>query len=144
MDPAGFRQVIEGPAQRVGLQLELGLSNALVADTETGDALPLLAFTLEELWKQCVAGMGLTLEQYETFGRLKGAVQRKADAVLTQTLPAPSAEEIAALRQAFVEHLIRLTDDGKEAKQPARRSLLPTASLRLVDRFIDERLLVAG
>ena len=31
--------------------------------------------------------MGLTLEQYETFGRLKGAVQRKADAVLTQTLP---------------------------------------------------------
>jgi hypothetical protein len=61
-------------------------------------------------------------------------VQRKADAVLTPTLPAPSAEEIAALQQAFVEHLIRLTTDGKEAKQPARRSLLPTASLRLVDR----------
>ena len=56
--------------------------------------------------------MGLTLDQYETFGRLKGAVQRKAD--------------------------------GKEAKQPARRSLLPTASLRLVVRFIEERLLVAG
>ena len=88
--------------------------------------------------------MGLTLEQYETFGRLKGAVQRKADAVPTQTLPAPSAEEIAALRQAFVEHLIRLTTDGKGAKQPARRSLLPTASLRLVVRFIEERLLVAG
>jgi hypothetical protein len=88
--------------------------------------------------------MGLTLEQYETFGRLQGAEQRKADAVLTQTLPAPSAEEIAALQQAFVEHLIRLTTDGKEAKQPARRSLLPTASLRLVDRFSDGRLLVAG
>jgi hypothetical protein len=83
---------------------------------------------------RCLAGMGIRLEQYETFGRLKGAVQRKADAVLTPTLPAPSAEEIAALQQAFVEHLIRLTTKGKEAKQPARRSLLLTASLRLVDR----------
>jgi hypothetical protein len=88
--------------------------------------------------------MGLTLEQYETIGRLKGAVQREADAMLAQTLPEPSAEEMAALQQAFMEHLIRLTTDGKEAKQPARRSLLPTASLRLVDRFIDEGLLVTG
>jgi formylglycine-generating enzyme required for sulfatase activity len=144
MDPSGFRQVIEGPAVRVGLRLEPGLSDALVADTETGDALPLLAFTLEELWKQRVAGAGLTLEQYETFGRLKGAVQRKADAVLAQSLPAPKAEEIAALQQAFVVHLIRLTTDGQAAKQPARRSLLPPESLRLVDLFVEARLLVSG
>ena len=144
MDPSGFRQVIEGPAHRVGLRLEPGLSDALVADTETGDALPLLAFTLEELWKLRVAGAGLTLEQYETFGRLQGAVQRKADAVLTQSLPAPMAEEIAALQQAFVVHLIRLTTDGQAAKQPARRPLLPPASLRLVELFVEARLLVSG
>ncbi len=144
MEPAGFRQVIEGPAQRVGLRLEPGLSDSLVADTETGDALPLLAFTLEELWKQHVPGVGLTLEQYRTFGRLQGAVHRKADAVLTQSLPAPSAEEIEALQQAFVEHLIRLTTDGKAVKQPTRRSLLPPASLRLLDLFVEARLLVTG
>jgi hypothetical protein len=79
MDQAGFRQVIEGPARRVGLRLELGLSDALVGDTATGDALPLLAFTLQELWEGRVAGAGLTLKQYEDFGRLAGAVQRKAD-----------------------------------------------------------------
>ena len=142
MDPAGFRQVIEGPAQRVGLRLESGLSDALVGDTATGDALPLLAFTLQELWEGRVAGTGLTLMQYEGFGRLSGAVQRKADAVLSSSGAADG--EIAALREAFVGHLIGLTSDGQTAKQPARRMALPAASLRLVDLFVAARLLVAG
>jgi formylglycine-generating enzyme required for sulfatase activity len=142
MDPAGFRQVIEGPAQRVGLRLESALSDALVNDTATGDALPLLAFTLEELWKKRVAGAGLTLEQYKAFGRLNGAVQRTADAVLSSS--GAGDGEIAALQEAFVEHLIRLTSDGHAAKQPARRSALPAPSRRLVDLFVKARLLVAG
>ena len=142
LDQAGFRQVIEGPARRVGLRLELGLSDALVGDTATGDALPLLAFTLQELWEGRVAGDGLTLKQYEDFGRLAGAVQRKADEVLASS--GADDGEIAALEEAFVGHLIRLTSDGQAAKQPARRSALPAASRRLVDLFVAARLLVAG
>ncbi len=142
MEQAGFRQVIEWPARRVGLRLEPGLSDALVGDTATGDALPLLAFTLQELWEGRVAGVGLTLKQYEDFGRLAGAVQRKADEVLASSGAADG--EIAALEEAFVGHLIRLTSDGQAAKQPARRSALPAASRRLVDLFVAARLLVAG
>jgi len=142
MDQAGFRQVIEGPARRVGLRLELGLSDALVGDTATGDALPLLAFTLQELWQGRVAGAGLTLKQYEDFGRLAGAVQRKADEVLASSGAADG--EIAALEEAFVGHLIRLTSNRQAAKQPARRSALPAASRRLLDLFVAARLLVAG
>ena len=142
MDQAGFRQVIEGPARRVGLRLEPGLSDALVGDTATGDALPLLAFTLQELWEGRVAGAGLTLKQYEDFGRLAGAVQRKADEVLASSGAADG--EIAALQEAFVGHLIRLTSDGQATKQPARRSALPAASRRLLDLFVAARLLVIG
>jgi hypothetical protein len=45
----GFTQVIERPAELVGLELEPRLVRQLVNDTEAQDALPLLAFSLWEL-----------------------------------------------------------------------------------------------
>jgi hypothetical protein len=123
MDVDAFRQVIEGPAQRVGVRLETGLSDRLVRDTPSGDALPLLAFTLRELWDGRADGAGLTLKQYDDFGGLAGAVQRKADEVLATS--GATEEEIEALERAFIDHLVRLTSDGQAAKQPARLEALP-------------------
>jgi formylglycine-generating enzyme required for sulfatase activity len=142
MDVDGFRQVIEGPAQRVGVRLETGLSDRLVRDTPSGDALPLLAFTLRELWDGRADGAGLTLKQYDDFGGLAGAVQRKADEVLATS--GATDEEIEALERAFIDHLVRLTSDGQAAKQPARWEALPAASRRLVGLFVEARLLVSG
>ena len=142
MDVDGFRQVIEGPARRVGMRLETGLSDLLVRDTPSGDALPLLAFSLRELWDGRADGAGLTLKQYEDFGGLPGAVQRKADEVLSTS--GATVEEIKALESAFIDHLVRLTSDGQAAKQPARLEALPAASRRLVEMFVEARLLVSG
>jgi formylglycine-generating enzyme required for sulfatase activity len=142
MDVDGFRQVIEGPAQRVGVRLERGLTDRLVRDTPSGDALPLLAFTLRELWDGRADGAGLTLKQYDDFGGLAGAVQRKADEVLATS--GATDEEIEALERAFIDHLVRLTSDGQAAKQPARLDALPAASRRLVGLFVEARLLVSG
>ncbi|MFN9637033.1 MAG: TIR domain-containing protein, partial [Synechococcaceae cyanobacterium] len=142
MDVDGFRQVIEGPAQRVGLRLETGLSDRLVRDTPNGDALPLLAFTLRELWAGRADGAGLTLQEYDDFGGLAGAVQRKADEVLATS--GATEEEIEALERAFIDHLVRLTSDGQAAKQPARLEALPAASRQLVEMFVKARLLVSG
>jgi formylglycine-generating enzyme required for sulfatase activity len=142
MDVDGFRQVIEGPAQRVGLRLETGLSDRLVRDTPSGDALPLLAFTLRELWAGRADGAGLTLKHYDDFGGLEGAVQRKADEVLATS--GATEEEIEALERAFIDHLVRLTSDGQAAKQPAGLDALPAASRRLVGLFVEARLLVSG
>ena len=142
MDVDGFRQVIEGPARRVGLGLETGLSDRLVRDTPSGDALPLLAFTLRELRDGRADGAGITLKQYDDFGGLAGAVQRKADEVLSTS--GARAEEIEALERAFIDHLVRLTSDGQAAKQPARLQALPAASRQLVGLFVEARLLVSG
>jgi formylglycine-generating enzyme required for sulfatase activity len=142
LDVAGFRQVIEGPAQRVGLQLERGLSDRLVRDTPSGDALPLLAFTLRELWDGRSKGGGLTLQQYDDFGGLEGAVGRKADEVLSTS--GATEGEMAELERAFINYLVRLTSDRKEAKQPERLEALPPASRRLVGLFVEARLLVSG
>jgi formylglycine-generating enzyme required for sulfatase activity len=142
MDVDGFRQVIEGPAQRVGVRLETGLSDRLVRDTPSGDALPLLAFTLRELWNGLTDSAVLTLKQYERLGGLGGAVQLKAAEVLATS--GATDEEIEALESAFVDHLVRLTSDGQVAKQPARLVALPAASRRLVGLFVEARLLVSG
>jgi formylglycine-generating enzyme required for sulfatase activity len=142
MDVDGFRQVIEGPAQRVGLRLETGLSDRLVRDTPSGDALPLLAFTLRELWDGKDEDGALTIAQYTKEKSMAAAVQRKADEVLSTS--GATAEEIEALERAFIDHLVRLTSDGQAAKQPARLEALPAPSRRLVGLFVEARLLVSG
>ncbi len=142
MDLGGIRQVIEGPALRAGLRLELGLCDRLVRDTATGDALPLLAFTLRKLWDKEGPGSTMTLEQYQEFGGIDGVVQRRADEVIATS--GATEVELEALRRVFIDHLVRLTSNGQVAKQPARLEALPVASRRLVGQFVAARLLVSG
>src|SRR6185312_11304846 len=49
LESDALRSVIEGPAKLAGFSFEEDLVSRLVTDTGTGDALPLLAFTLEQL-----------------------------------------------------------------------------------------------
>jgi formylglycine-generating enzyme required for sulfatase activity len=146
LDEGGFRAVIEEPARVVNLQLESGLSDDLVTDTATGDALPLLAFTLRELWRERPSQGKLTKDQYVAFGGLAGAVKLKAEELFNPSIDVTEADkaEKDALRRAFLDHLVRLSADGQVTKQPARRRDLPKASLGLVDKFVDARLLVSG
>jgi hypothetical protein len=54
----------------------------------------------------------------------------------------PSKEELTALRDAFVPHLVRLRlDDAKRVRQPARRADLPRDAERLLRALIEARLL---
>ncbi|GKS65717.1 hypothetical protein YTPLAS72_30210 [Nitrospira sp.] len=140
-----FASVIEGPAKIVGLELGSGLVQAMISDTKTSDALPLLAFTLRELWD----GFGkhekrLTLEQYrDKLGRLDGCIARAAEAVLSANRL--SEAELSDLQDAFLS-MVRVADNDQYAKQPVfwKELLSTTHSTRdVLEQFVSARLLVS-
>jgi energy-coupling factor transporter ATP-binding protein EcfA2 len=78
-------EVIEGPAQRAGLDFEAGLVGRMVEETTGGDALPLLAYTLQELWelmrRQGRRGGTVREADYDAVGGVVGALQSRADRI---------------------------------------------------------------
>ena len=137
--PEDFGELITGPADRSRLTLEPGLEARLVQESGGRDALPLLAFTLEKLWK-ARDGQVLTLKAYGELGGVEGAVSTRA---IECWDPQTSSEEVRlALREAFLDHLLSVSGDGREAKRPAPLAELPIASREIVQRMVDDRLLV--
>ncbi len=134
-----FGVLITGPAKRANLTLEPGLEARLVKDSGGRDALPLLAFTLEKLWKARKQQV-LTVKDYEDLGGVEGAVSTQVKRCWN---PQTSSEEVRkALRKAFLDHLVSVSSDGREAKRPAPLADLPVASREIVQRMVDDRLLV--
>ena len=135
-----FPEIIRGPARLAGLQLADGLVEAMVGDTGTRDALPLLAFTLRRLYERCSSDGRLTLDEYESVGRLDGAVREEAERIITEANP--TQDELEALHAAFVPTMVRINAEGAYARRRALIDELPRRVLALLHRFIDARLLV--
>ena len=109
-----YREVILRPAEQVGLQVEPGLVEVLLQelDHSAGD-LPLLEFVLEQLWQQRRSG-SLTLQAYQQqIGGLRGALERKAQAVYDSL----EAEAQACTRWIFLS----LTQLGEGTEDTRRR-----------------------
>ena len=139
MSASHFAEIITGPARIAGLELEDGLVEALAHDTGGPDALPLLAFTLNRLWRDFGDDRRLTLDEYRArFGGLEGAIRHEAGAVLTALAPAP-----AALRHAF-RQLVRVEPEGGYTRRAARWQDLPVAAHPLLEALVAARLLVSG
>lgn len=142
MNASHFAEIITGPARVAGLELEDGLVEALAHDTGSPDALPLLAFALNRLWRAFGDDRRITLDEYrERFGGLEGAIRHEAEAVLAALAPEPTA--LAALRQAF-RQLVRVEAEGGYARRAARWKDLPAAAHPLLQTFVTARLLVSG
>ena len=151
--PQRFGELISGPAARADLRLQPGLAERLVAESGGRDALPLLAFTLEKLWRKRQERGGpvmepngarwdLTLADYEALEGVAGVVGTQAE--LCWDPRTSDAADSEALEQAFVHHLVRLNEEGLATKQPARWGELPERSRPLLQRFVEARLLVRG
>jgi WD40 repeat protein len=136
-----FAKVIEGPARKAGLELESGLSSAIVTDAATDDALPLVAFTLRELWEARDAEGRLTIERYRNgLGGLQGSVAKAADGLYPKAFATPDEER--DLRKAFLA-LVRVDPAGAYVRKPARWNDLPSSAHGLLERFVRGRLLVS-
>ncbi len=141
LDVDALVQVIEGPAQVAGLEVERGLTERLVADTGTDDGLPLLAFALRELWERDAKGGQLTIATYrDALGGLQGAIARTAEGVVDIDGLAPAQR--SELHAAFLA-LVRINEAGQYTRQAVRWDDLPPGAHALVERFVGARLRVS-
>ena len=146
-----LRDVIQGPARRVGATFQPGLVDRVVYDVlrEPGH-LPLLEYALTDLWTQCAAATEpgspviLTLDAYHRAGELSGAIATRAESLFA-TL---SAGERTATRSLF-GRLVRVArggEEGADTRRRARRSELDTDAWAVAQRFaaMQYRLLVVS
>lgn len=137
MNRAELRQAIEGPARRVGLHLQEGLTDQVLTDAGAdAGSLPLVAHALVETWLRREGAL-LTLAGYTAAGGVVGAIARTADRVWSGL---DADQQLAARRL-----LVRLVHPGDGA--PDTKRLMTWTELggdersrELLGRFADARL----
>ena len=102
LSPTAYRDVITKPAevytQRVRrLVVEPALAGKLALDATGGDALPLLAFTLEKLFEKFGADGNLTLQRYEGMKGIGGSIDIALDAAIRQAGAVDTADHLHRL-----------------------------------------------
>jgi tetratricopeptide (TPR) repeat protein len=150
-----YREVVEEPAKRVveaggKLAIEPQLIDRLLEDIELGggkDALPLLAFTLEQLYREYGRAGALRLQDYEAFGGLKGTIDAAVERAFARAdrdsrIPRDRAAREALLRRGLIPWLAGVDPDSKSPRRNiARRSDIPAEAVPLIDLLIEERLI---
>lgn len=127
-----LEQAITAPALKVGLQVQKELVQQIIADVEgSPGSLPLLQYTLTELWQQ----QEFTLAAYTRLGGVKGTLEKRA----TEVYESLSSEEQPIAKRIFLE----LTQLGEGTEDTRRRVLLQNLvsspqEAAVVERVIDK------
>ncbi len=134
-----LQAVIQGPAQLTTMTVADDLVTRLVTDTDSGEALPLLAFTLSQLAAGIGRGGQLSGARYDQLGGVQGALARQADAALADATAATgqSAEEVIA----GLLRLVTVDEQGHPTRWRVDRSQLPDPVTQGLDAFVTQRLL---
>ncbi|MDJ0601579.1 MAG: WD40 repeat domain-containing protein, partial [Crocosphaera sp.] len=135
-------QVIEKPAEKLGVTFEEGLVERILNDVEKEPGnLPLLEFALTELWKKRT-GKQLTHDAYKSSGQVKGALTKYADKKYSQLTP----DEQEQARQIFIQ-LVRPGEGTEDTRRRANRVELGEENWHLITRkdgLADSRLVVTS
>ncbi|MFD7260359.1 AAA family ATPase [Streptomyces sp. NPDC059874] len=127
-------EVIERPAEQAGLTFAPGVVARMVDDCGGGDALPLLAYTLQELYLRAGGSGGtVTDETYRALGGVPGALSDRADRI-TAELGAQAPVIPTLLRFVTV-------DRGEPTRRRVPRADLEPAQREVADAFVAGRLL---
>jgi WD40 repeat protein len=132
-----LRSVIEGPAELAGIEVDTDLVTRLVADTGSGEALPLLAFTLARLADGVARGGQLSQQRYDELGGVEGALIRQADKALAKATAASGRRP-----EEVIAGLLRLVkvDEGRPTRRRVFRDELPDPVIQELKVFGDLRL----
>jgi energy-coupling factor transporter ATP-binding protein EcfA2 len=118
-----LRAVIEGPCRLAGIRVDEELVARMVADTDSGDALPLLAFTLAQLSEGVGRGGQLSPRRYDDIGGVRGALTSQADAALAE-----ACEVTGRSPKQVIAGLLRLAtvdEQGRPTRWSVPRDVLP-------------------
>ena len=157
MPRGNFKDVIEGPAARAEqagqkLVVEPELTQRLLEDIEkggAGDALPLLAFALEQLYVEYGAAGALRLADFEKFGGMEGAIAKAVERAFARAdadrrIPQDRMAREALLRRGLVPWLAGIDPETHSPRRStALKSDIPDEALPLIELLVEERLLVA-
>ena len=148
-----FGDAIEQPAVRYGVEFEPKLVDALMGDASGNDALPLLAFTLQRLWRQFSPERRISSADYIAVGKLSGLIEDAAERALRGIDPlAPqgplegkialgSAQDKEAAR-AFLPSLAQVNERGAAIRRVARLDSFNEVGRTLLTYFDKWRLIV--
>jgi hypothetical protein len=145
MTPEDLRQAMVAPAKKVELEIEPELVAEMLADVENAPGiLPLLEYTLTELWKQRSDNY-LRLKTYAQLGRVMGTLKKRATDVY---------ESFSEVQKEAVRHIfLSLTQLGNETEDTRKRVLksdlvnerYPEVLIdEVVQRLADEKLIVTS
>ncbi|RDI63471.1 nSTAND1 domain-containing NTPase [Nocardia pseudobrasiliensis] len=137
-----LREVIQEPARVAGLTIEDGLVEALLADTDSGDALPLLAFTLQQLAYGLRRGDRLTRDRYDEIGGVRGALERQAETALAEARAATGHSDAEIV--AMLLRLVTVDEYGVPTRDRVARAELSESARKVFDAFVTHRLLVVA
>jgi conflict system STAND superfamily ATPase len=147
--PAELAEIVRAPAAAAGLVFETDpekgeLGERLLADAKSADSLPLLQFTLRQLYerREEIAGeVRLTHAAYDELGGLAGAITAEAERAVSSLPP----QAVAALPR-LVRQLAELARDGKALtlREALHADVASEASQSmLVDALLAARILIA-
>lgn len=155
LHPTSYPTIIEGPARRLegprALSVPAKLTQDLagVAAAGGGDALPLLAFTLETLWHDHGATGRLAPEGYDASAGFAEAISAAVLRAMTAAVragvaPAEEAARLALLRRGLIPWLAGI-DPATNAprRRRARLSDIPAEARGLIEHLVEARLLSA-
>jgi tetratricopeptide (TPR) repeat protein len=148
--PAELADIVRAPAQAAGLTFENDpakgtLDERLLADAKTADSLPLLEFTLQQLYERRVEtkdGARLTHDAYDALGGLEGAIAAEAERAVSSLNP----KAVATLPR-LLRRLAEPAQDGQTLtlREGLRSEAEADASeAALVDALTAARILITG
>ncbi|MFI6035509.1 AAA family ATPase [Streptomyces sp. NPDC051315] len=129
-------EVVQRPGSLVGLDFEPGVVDSIVSETGTDDALPLLAYLLQELYFACGPGGTVTEELYRRLGGVPGALARQADNTVTGLGTGVGIDSVLRVLLRFVT-----VEDQDVARRHVPLSELDEQDRHVVDAFVEARLL---
>jgi hypothetical protein len=147
---AEIAQMIRKPAELAGIRFERHPDTRVPLDSlileEAADdpaSLPLLEFTLDELWRRRTGEGLISYEAYERLGGLSGGIARRAEEVVREL--EKNEGDIAGSIDAVLENLITigaLNAEATAATAPYSEVANTPERARIIDCLIAERLVV--